>query len=315
MTYLTYEWNGQQLKIDKMLAEVLASLVYNVEQDWDFVVVITGDRTVRTGKSVLAMTVCAFMAYLLKKLNLNENAFNENNIFFDGANMMSKVQDFKKYSVIQMDEARESLAASKSMQQIQQNMLDFYAECGQLRNISVLVLPDFFELKEIMSVARSEILLNVSRETSIVHKDFMGDGVKRPIVMFKRGTFRLYNREAKSLMYDLFRTTRNKNYNSVRPTFPAGSFENQYPIDEKKYREMKADALARFKERHTKEDKKDTRVIELERRLADVTNMAIEAGISQNAIANKLNITRQTVAKMKLPKFDTKADTDYSNIS
>jgi len=212
-----------------------------------------------------------------------------------------------------MDEARESLAASKSAQQVQQNMLDFYAECGQLRNISVLVLPDFFELKEIMSVARSEILLNVSRETSVVHKDFMGDGVKRPIVMFKRGTFRLYNREAKSMMYDIFRTSRQKNYNCVRPTFPAGSFENQYPLDENKYRKMKEEALARFKERHSKakENKKD---LAKDKLIYEQSKIIEEADIlKKKDIAERLGMSSQAYSMMNKKnklKFDVKAPVD-----
>jgi len=302
MSYLNFEWNNIPLKIDKMLAEVLASLAYNVEQDWDFVIVITGDRTVRTGKSVLAMTVCAFIAYMLKKLGLNENAFNENNIFFDGSAMMSKVQEFKPYSVVQMDEARESLASSKTMQQTQQNILDFFAECGQLKNIFVLVLPDYFELKEIISVARSEILINVSRETAIVHKDFMGDGIKRPIVMFKRGTFKLYNRESKSMMYDLFRTSRQKNYNCVRPSFPPGSFENQYPIDEKKYREMKAAALARFKERHNKENQKDSKLKEQLIRAYQVIEKT-NPNMQKKEIASLLGVTKEAYGMFKSRNF------------
>jgi len=297
MSYLEFEWNNTKLKIDKMLAETLATLVYNVQEDWDFVIVITGDRTTRTGKSVLAMTCCAFMAYMLKKQNLNENAFSEKNIFFEGAKMMEKAQELPKYSIIQMDEARESLAASKSMQQVQQNILDFFAECAQLRDIFVIVLPDFFELKEIMSIARSELLINVYRETSVVHKDFMGDGIKRPIAMFKRGQFRLYNRQAKSVMYDIFRTSRRKDYNCVRPSFPTGSFENQYPINEKQYRDMKSEALARFKERHEKKENK--KLLVAKQQLGITISLLKESGMKQKDIADRLNLDRHTVSKIE----------------
>ena len=42
------ELNGETKlwKIDKMLAEMLASFCYNIEEDWDFVIIITGNRMV-----------------------------------------------------------------------------------------------------------------------------------------------------------------------------------------------------------------------------------------------------------------------------
>jgi len=317
MSYLEFEWKGQLYKIDKLLAETLASLVYNVQDDWDFCVVITGNRLVRTGKSVLCMTCCAFCAYLLKKLGLNDNAYDEDHIFFDSKQMLDKVQEFPKNSIVHLDEARESLAASKTAMQTQTDVLDFFAECGALNHLFFLVMPDYFEMKENMSVSRSEILLNVFRESSIVHKDFMGDGIKRPIVMFKRGYFRLYNREAKALMYDLFRTTRAKNYNSVKPTFPTGMFINQYcGIDEKKYRQMKADALARFKEKHNPANKKSKREIELDRREGLLLNLLKERGIPQKDIAERLDISRISVGKLqKKGLFDQKSDTGYVNVN
>jgi len=321
MSYLEFEWNGKVLKIDKMLAETLASLVYNVKDDYDFCVVVTGNRMVRTGKSVITMTCCAFCAYLLKKMNLNENAYDEEHIFFDSKRMLDKAQGFKKYSVIHLDEARESLAASKTAMQSQAAVLDFFAECGALNHIFFLVMPDYFEMKEVMSVSRSEILINVYRDSAVVHKDFMGDGIKRPITMFKRGFFKLYNRDSKALMYDLFRTTRNKNYNSVRPTFPAGSFENQYCIDEKKYRDMKMEALSRFKENHEK--KLDKMSIKYREELVLTYQMLKEAGVTSTHIAEvtgksvpavSIFLKKHTVLDKKDTVLDKKEATGYVKV-
>jgi len=54
---MKFPYNGKEWYIDGFLASSLDSLAYNVQKDWDFVIMITGDRTVRVGKSVLAMTV------------------------------------------------------------------------------------------------------------------------------------------------------------------------------------------------------------------------------------------------------------------
>ena len=317
MTYIEFTFNDKVLQIDSKLAEALASCAYNIEADWDMVILVTGNRTVRTGKSVMAMTIAAFVAYMLKKLKINDDAFKIENIFFDGKRMLDAAQKLK-YSVIVMDEARESLAASKSTMQLQQSILDFFTECGQLRNIFIVVLPDYFDLKEMIAVPRSEMLINVYREDSVVHKDFMGDGIKRPITMFHRGFFKFYNRDAKQLMYDIFRTTRRKEYWSVKPTFPAGRFCEQYPLDEQKYREMKKEALARFKEKH--EEKETKMEVKFKAELVQTYKMLRDAGLSNVKIGEALGKTPQAISKFISQNsisensnsiFDKKKDTGY----
>ena len=318
MTYLEFPFKDKTLKIDSYLADTLASVAYNVEDDWDVVILVTGNRTVRTGKSVMAMTIAAFIAYLLKKLKINEDAFKEENIFFDGAKMLDKAQSMK-YSVIVMDEARESLAASKSSMQMQQSILDFFTECGQLRNIFIVVLPDFFDLKEMIAIPRSEFLVNVYREDRTVHKDYMGDGNKRAVTLFGRGFFKLYNRHAKTMMYDFFRTTRRKDYHTIRPSFPAGRFQLQYPFEESKYREMKKESLERFKERQEEKAKRpNKRDIETTRKLKIAVEMMQEKGIRQQEIADRMDVGRAQVAQIKRgvsPLFDKKKDTGFVKVN
>ena len=50
---------------------------------------------------------------------------------------------------------------------MQQDLLDFFAECGQLNQVFVIVAPDFFKLSEEIAVARSEYLINVYRKDII----------------------------------------------------------------------------------------------------------------------------------------------------
>ena len=77
---------------------------------------------------------------------------------------MKAAQTKEKYHPNIYDEARESLASTKHMKKLQEDIIDFFNECGQLNQIFIVVLPDFFSLKEEIAVGRSEILINVYRD-------------------------------------------------------------------------------------------------------------------------------------------------------
>ena len=225
---------------------MLDTLVYNITNDWDFVILVTGDRMVRTGKSVMAMNLCA---YLADKLGTK---FDCDHIFFDSTSMIDKAQKMPKYSVIQYDEAREGLAAVKTMKVVQQDLIDFFNECGQLNHVFVLVMPDFFSMKEEIAIGRSELLINVYRRNVKLMRDVYKDGIKRPIIRFDRGFFEMFNRNKKKTLYDIAKSTRRKSYQLVKANIN-GRFTNYYPIDKKKYLDKKIDSLARFKERKEEE--------------------------------------------------------------
>jgi len=205
MVYITFEYKDKEYKIDRFLANTLNSLVYNIKNDWDFVILITGDRSVRVGKSVMGMQICAYLAYLLKKMNLNKNAYDLDNIYFDSQKIMDEAPHKPRYSVIQYDEGREGLAAIKAMRGFQQDLIDFFTECGQLNHLFIIVLPDFFDLKEDMAVARSEILVNVFRKETPLMRQIFNDGEAHPVVRFDRGFFEFYNKKDKKKLYDIAR--------------------------------------------------------------------------------------------------------------
>lgn len=239
--------SGHDLYLDGYLKMQLDSLVYNSRNDWDFVIIITGDRMVRTGKSVLGMQIAAYMA---DRLN---TSFSLNNVFFDSQEMINAAQKMPKNSTIIYDEGREGLAASKTGQKLQKDLLDYFAECGQLNHIFVIVLPDFFELKENMAVARSEILLNVYRKAVTKMKDIYGEGQKIPVVEFTRGYFEFFSRDKKAALYDKSKSLHRKNYHLEKANF-LGNYTNKYVLDEAEYREKKRKALERFEERKKKEE-------------------------------------------------------------
>ena len=257
---MKFPFNGKEWYIDKILATQLLTLVYNIKKDWDFVLLISGDRMVRVGKSVLGMTVCAFLCYAMNAYKI-KTKFDLDDIFFDNSIMMDTVYNKPQYAINMYDEGREGLAASKTMKSIQQDILDFFAECGQLNQIFVIVLPDFFELKEPVAIGRSEFLLNVYRKPIAKEMDILGIGEKQPVVGFQRGFFQLFNRQRKAQLFDKARTTRRKNYGLVKANV-IGRFTNQYPLDENLYRVKKMEALKRFQQKKEEESKprKDTRI-------------------------------------------------------
>ena len=257
-----FHWKDKDWYINDFLATQLDSITYNIKKDWDFVIIITGDRMVRVGKSVLAQIVCAYLAYRFAMVKirdetmhyypLNEDAYNMSNLYFDNKKMVEESFKKPKYSVIHYDEGREGLAANKAMMQVQKDLVDFFTECGQMNHCFVIVAPDFFDLKEMMAVARSEILINVYRKSENKMMDIYNEGKEIPVTVFSRGHFEFFSRKKKAILYDNYRTTHRKWYGSVKCDF-LGDFSNQYPLGEEPYRQAKADALSRFKEAHKKE--------------------------------------------------------------
>jgi hypothetical protein len=296
---MKFPYNGGKWYIDKILATQLLTLVYNIKKDWDFVLLISGDRMVRVGKSVLGMTICSFLAYAMGRYGI-KTKFDLEDVYFDNKVMMSQVYDKPQYSINMYDEGREGLAATKTMHLIQQDILDFFAECGQLNQIFVIVLPDFFELKEPVAIGRSEFLLNVYRKPVAKEVDILGIGEKQPVVGFQRGFFQLFNRQTKAKLYDKARTTRRKNYGLIKANV-IGRFTNQYPLDEALYRAKKREALKRFQEK-TKEDK--------------VTLKEMKETKLRNLIITKLHkesLTEREIVKRMIDEYDYKVSKTLVN--
>jgi hypothetical protein len=249
---MKFLWKDKEWYIDEKLAVQLNSIAWNIKSDWDFVIMLTGDRMVRVGKSVLAQTICAYLAYLFKRTGLNDDAYNLDDIYFDNQEMMKEVFKKPRYSINHYDEGREGLAASKAMKGFQQDLIDFFTECGQMNHVFVIVAPDYFELKEEIAVGRSEILINVYRRAEQAQRQLFKDGVEYPVVIFSRGYFQFFARKKKAMLFDNFRTTRRKSYSTVSADF-IGRFTNQYPLGEEEYKKLKKEALARFSSRKESE--------------------------------------------------------------
>jgi hypothetical protein len=227
---------------DNYLLPQLDSLVYNIKNDWDFVILITGNRQVRTGKSVLGQNVAKYLSVRIG------SKFDENNIFLQAKEMMKESFKMPKNSILVYDEGAESLRKGNSFTNFQYNLINYFNEVGQMNHIFIIILPDFFDLTEQIAVARSEFLINVYRTETKKLVDQYNEGVKRPVVEFGRGRFTFFNRERKQKLYDLSISSKKKSYGLVKANF-FGSFEEYYPVDEAKYRQKKMESFQRFQKR------------------------------------------------------------------
>ncbi len=227
---------------DNYLLPQLDSLVYNVKNDWDFLILITGDRMVRTGKSVLAMNICS---YLSKRLN---TPYTFDNMFFDSKTMIKNSFKMPKSSIIHYDEGAETLRKGMGYSYFQYRLIDYLNEVGQMNHIFVIVLPDYFDLIEPIAVARSEFLINVYRTEQKKMIDLYKEGEEIPVVEFGRGYFTFFNRQRKQQLYDMSISSRKKLYTLTKANFH-GSFSNYYPLNEAEYRKKKMNMFKRFEKR------------------------------------------------------------------
>lgn len=223
----------KQYWMDAYLKSNLDSMIYDAEDDWDFVIIITGDGMVRVGKSVLAQQVGYYFAYHLKR---KWDAKGAGNIVFSGEELIKAATDVEP-SVFIYDEARADLDSKKALAKVSKVLQDFFAECGMYNHILILVLPDFFELNKRIATSRSECLINVFRMKKEVK--YKGD----TILSRKRGRFFFYGSEKKRLLYIKGKKD-NDNYNAVKSNF-WGDFKDYWLIDRAAYDKKKKAFLAR----------------------------------------------------------------------
>jgi len=219
--------------MEEILKEQLDVLLKNIENDWDFTILITGGGQVRVGKSLLTMQIGAYWNRQIKKLYGKNIPFNvEENFVFDGKQLIKKGNYLGKkydYPCLIYDEAGADLEGRKVMQSTTQDVLDFFRECGQYNMLNIIVLPEFFDLPKGIALSRSICLIDVS---------YLADDEG----IFQRGYFNFYSFPNKKQLY--LRGKKELNYKAYHYDFH-GRFYHFYPIDEKEYRAKKQEALTR----------------------------------------------------------------------
>ena len=220
------------------LKDNIDSLIVNAHKDNDFIIIVSGSGETRTGKSTLAQQLGYYIAY-----NRNAKFTLKNNICFSGKKLIENALKDEKSCYI-YDEAREGLQSKKFYDKLNQSLLDFFAEAGQLNHFIILVLPDFFELDRGLAIVRSTILLNVfyTYKKAKVKKGYGDIKTGQEYLKFERGKFDFYNRDHKKIMY--IKGKKMHDYNMGAPDFD-GEFRDYWLVDKDKYRKLKDDFLRR----------------------------------------------------------------------
>lgn len=218
-------------EMDDNLARQIEIAVKNVTNDWDFTILITGGGEVRVGKSVLALQIAIYWTWLMEKIHNIKVPFNtKDNIVFEWDKLIeqgNKLGSKHHYCALQYDEAGETMEGTKSQSAELKQVRDYLRECGQYNFLTILVMPEFFDLPKGIAITRSTFLIDVSYGAT-------DEG------LFQRGYYKFYSRKNKKKLY--LYGKKELNYNAAPYNFD-GEFKNFYPVDEKDYRETKKKAL------------------------------------------------------------------------
>lgn len=224
----TFEFNGKGFYIDGKLKKQLDEKVVPdlLKKDKDIVFIVDGRE--RTGKSVFAMILGAYMA---SKFN---TAFDLTNICLNPTEFRERIEKSNKNDVVIYDEAHRGMGSSSALSEVNKILKDLMMEMGQKNLFVVVVLPTFFELQRYQALFRTSGLFHVYER-------------KR-----KRGFWVYLNERHKMKLY--MKGKKEFNYNVIKwPPF-RGRFLNQYPIDETQYRTKKGRSF-KEKERKTLNEK------------------------------------------------------------
>ncbi len=229
--------------LDAVLKETLDTYIKNVKNDWDFVLVISGEGEVRVGKSFLASQIAQYWVDKIEEVYGIKVPWNlKENFVFDGDNLISKGNKLGKnysYPPLIFDEAGADLEGTKAMKRTTQNVKDYLRECGQYNMLTILVLPEFFDLPKGIAINRTDGLINTY---------WLGD----PNGYMDRGYFKFYSRPNKKQLY--INGKKFLNYNAWSHDF-RGRFDNLFPLDLDEYKRLKKQALSR-RERGTAQERR-----------------------------------------------------------
>lgn len=254
--------------MDNILQANIDALLKNAgkKDDWDFLILITAGGSVRVGKSVLALQIATYWCHELERLYEMKVPFSiKENMVFHGAKLIkqgNKLGTKYPHSVLIFDEAGADLEGVKAMKRSTQAVKDYLRECGQYNFLTILVLPEFFDLPKGIALSRSDFLIDCYALPDSIGK-------------FRRGYFNFYSKPNKKNLY--LKGKKDLNYKAYRYDFH-GRWLNFYPVDEAEYRAAKISAL---KSREVISDREGR----LKEYLRGVLKYMIEGGLSYREIA------------------------------
>jgi len=217
--------------LDPLLKQQIDIYLKNIRRDWDFVIIISGEGEVRVGKSFLASQIAMYWTSEIKRLYGTTVPFNfKENYVFHGSELIvkgNKLGTKHPNSALIFDEAGADLEGVKVMKRTTQAVKDFLRECGQYNLLTILILPEYFDLPKGIAMSRSNCLINVYWKGD--EKGYMN-----------RGYYKFYSRPNKKYLY--LNGKKTLNYNAWRSDFN-GSFDNLFTLDLLEYKKIKRKAL------------------------------------------------------------------------
>lgn len=256
--------------LHKALKENCDIMIKSIGRDMQFVGIISGKGTVRSGKTTLSQQLGIYITEQINKRYKVKNKFTIDNIVFKGEDLIKKAMVSTKYSVIVLDEGDD--LTIHYWRELSQKLRRFFRKCGQLNLFFLLIIPDFFELPRHYAVTRTNFLVNVY---------FYGE--------FQRGYFEFYSGKRKRDLY--FKGRKYADYGVVHPDFD-GRFLDLYTVDKEEYLKRKREDLEKENE---EEERKQPSVQIREVRMKVCVQLTNLYNLKTKEIAKVLEIEPRTV--------------------
>lgn len=228
----------------KKIEELNIEDVYDIECEEPYHNFVANGIVVHnSGKTELAIGVCYYMAYKLKR------KYDVDNIFFD----LDKVIKFAvatEGQIIHFDEAALGLLTTNWQNKMQQKFLQLVMIARKKRHFIVLCIPKFHRLPQYIIEERTKGLLHVYTRNNL-HK----------------GRFAYFTEKGKNLLYTDWKKRKEKNYkkyNSFCRSFIIASKKVFTPEQNKAYEDKKDAAILKLG--NGEEDKKDEKKRWMEQR-------------------------------------------------
>ncbi len=254
----------------KALKENVDIMVKSIGKDMQFVGIISGKGTVRSGKTTLSQQCGTYFTDEVNKRYKVKNKFTVDNIVFKGEDLIEKAMVISRYSVLVLDEGDD--LTMHYWRDLSQRLRRFFRKCGQLNLFILLIIPDFFELPRHYAVTRTNFLINVY---------FYGE--------FQRGYFEFYSGKRKRDLY--FKGRKYADYGVVHPDFD-GRFLDLYTVDKEEYLKRKREDLEK---ENVEEDRKQPSVRIMEVRIKVCIKLSKLYKFKPEEIAKVLEVEPMTV--------------------
>jgi len=250
--------------------------IKGVKRKFDGIALITGLEG--TGKSTFTKSLAAYCcSHFGNKLKIE-------NIVFDGASLIKRIDACNVGDSIIFDEAIMDMSAQDSSTDMQKILIKKFTLIRKKRLFIFLVIPSFFMLRKYFAVFRTRIMINC----------YCPDGITR-------GYFKAYNFSTKKKLY--LHGYKEMNMGAAKPNFKGGFCDTTgFFVDEEKYehkKDLAIEELIKDKNKGNNEIIKDKIELYQVKLKTNVENFKEKTKEKLNAIRKK-SVQNKTLVKQKL---------------